>query len=148
MKQEVVEAATSVHFTDLMDCLARIEALNNIRSRDEFSILAGSFKRIRNIIKDNSSATVDPNLFAEDAEKELFATLTAVSEQVNPMIKGRDYNGALTSMLTMKEPVDRFFDDVMVMVEDDGVRANRLNLLTALGNLVRQVGDISRMHVE
>ncbi len=44
--------------------------------------------------------------------------------------------------------MDRFFDDVMVMAEDQAVRANRLNLLTALGALVRQVGDISRMHVE
>ncbi len=64
------------------------------------------------------------------------------------MIEARDYSSALANMLTMKEPVDRFFDDVMVMAEDQAVRANRLNLLTALGALVRQVGDISRMHVE
>jgi len=148
MKQEVVEAATSVDFDDLTDCLARIEALDSIRSHEDFAVLAGSFKRIRNIIKDNRETTVDPSLFAEDAEQELFATLTAVSEQVQPMIESRDYSGALATMLTMKEPVDRFFDDVMVMAEDPSVRANRLNLLTALGALVRQIGDISRMHVE
>ncbi|MBW2328211.1 MAG: glycine--tRNA ligase subunit beta [Deltaproteobacteria bacterium] len=148
VKQEVVEAATTVDFDDLTDCLARIEALDSIRSRDEFSVLAGSFKRIRNIIKGNSATTVDPSLFTEEAENELFTTLTAVSEKVQPMIESRDYSGALADMLTMKEPVDRFFDDVMVMTEDQAVRANRLNLLTALGALVRQVGDISRMHVE
>ncbi len=148
VKQEVVEAATAVSFDDLTDCLARIEALNSMRSREEFAVLAGSFKRIRNIIKGNRATTVDPSLFAEDAENELFTTLTAVSEKVQPMIEGRDYSGALATMLTMKEPVDRFFDDVMVMAEDQAVRANRLNLLTALGALVRQVGDISRMHVE
>ncbi len=147
-KQEVVEAATSVKFDDLSDCLARVDALDSMRSREEFSVLAGSFKRIRNIIKGNQQTTVDPALFAEDAEKELFATFTSVSEAVQPMIHSRDYSGALTGMLTMKEPVDRFFDDVMVMDEDEAVRANRLNLLTGLGALVRQVGDISRMHVE
>ena len=84
----------------------------------------------------------------EDAEKELFATFTSVKEAVQPLISSRDYSGALTAMLTMKEPVDRFFDDVMVMDEDERVRANRLNMLTGLGALVRQVGDISRMHVE
>lgn len=148
VKQEVVEAATTVDFDDLTDCLARIEALNSIRSRDEFSVLAGSFKRIRNIIKGNSTTTVDPSLFTEEAENELFTTLTAVSGKVQPLIEAQNYSGALANMLTMKEPVDRFFDDVMVMAEDQVVRANRLNLLTALGALVRQVGDISRMHVE
>jgi glycyl-tRNA synthetase beta chain len=148
MKQEVVEAATSAGFDDLMDCLARIEALDRMRNREEFAVLAGSFKRIRNITKGNLETGVDPALFAEEAEKELFLTCTAVQEQVRPMIENRAYSEALAAMLTMKEPVDRFFDDVMVMDEDLAIRANRLNLLTGLGDLVRQVGDISRMHVE
>ncbi len=148
MKQEVVEAATSAGFDDLMDCLARIEALDSMRNREEFAVLAGSFKRIRNITKGNRETGVDPALFAEEAEKELFSTCTAVQEQVRPMIENRAYSEALAAMLTMKEPVDRFFDDVMVMDEDLAIRANRLNLLTGLGDLVRQVGDISRMHVE
>ena len=147
-KQEVVEAATSVKFDDLSDCLARIDALGSMGGSGEFSVLAGSFKRIRNIIKKNQDTVVDPSLFTEDAEKELFATFTSVSREVQPLISSRDYSGTLTAMLTMKEPVDRFFDDVMVMDEDPAVRTNRLNLLTGLGTLVRQVGDISRMHVE
>ena len=146
--QGVVEAATSVDFDDLSDCLARIESLNSMRSSEDFGVLAGSFKRIRNIIKKNSETTVDSSMLTEEAEKELFATLTKVSEQVQPMLGDRDYSTALASMLTMKEPVDRFFDDVMVMAEDPAIRANRLNLLTALAALVRQVGDISRMHAE
>ena len=148
MKQEVVEAATSVGFDDLNDCLARIKALNSMRSSEEFAVLAGSFKRIRNIIKGNTAVFVDASLLAEEAEQELAATLTTVSEQARPMIAKGDYSGALAAMLTMKEPVDRFFDDVMVMAEDPAIRTNRLNLLTALGALVRQVGDISRMHAE
>ncbi|MGB5684620.1 MAG: glycine--tRNA ligase subunit beta [Candidatus Electrothrix sp.] len=148
MQQEVVEAATSAGFDDLTDCLARIEALDSMRNREEFAVLAGSFKRIRNITKGNLETGVDPALFAEEAEKELFSTCTAVQEQVRPMIENRAYSEALAAMLTMKEPVDRFFDDVMVMDEDLAIRANRLNLLTGLGDLVRQIGDISRMHVE
>ncbi len=147
-KQEVVEAATSVAFDDIIDCVARIEALDSMRSRQEFSVLAGAFKRIRNIIKNNTATTVDASLFIEDAEKELFATLVSVRDQVGPLIAARSYSDALAAMLTMKEPVDRFFDDVMVMAEDERIRTNRLNLLTTLGELVKQVGDISRMHVE
>ncbi|MCI5221753.1 MAG: glycine--tRNA ligase subunit beta, partial [Candidatus Electrothrix sp. AR4] len=148
VKQEVVEAATAVEFDDLTDCLTRIEALNSMLGRDAFAVLAGSFKRIRNIIKGNKETKVDPSLFSEEAEKELFAAYSSVREQVLPMIEHRAYGEALAIMLTMKEPVDQFFDDVMVMDENQAVRANRLNLLTALGALVRQVGDISRMHVE
>ncbi len=148
LKQEVVEAATSVGFDDLCDCLARIKALDSIRTSADFAVLAGSFKRIRNIIKKNTDVQVDSSLFEKQAEQELFATLNKVSSQALPLIEARDYKAALTVMLTMKTPVDRFFDDVMVMAEDPAVRTNRLNLLTALGALVRKVGDISRMHVE
>jgi glycyl-tRNA synthetase beta chain len=148
VKQEVVEAATSVSFDDLTDCLARIRALEAIGGRDEFAVLAGSFKRIRNIIKDNAATAVDAALLSEEAEKELYETLVRVRQEVEPLVASRAYEEALAAMLTMKEPVDRFFDDVMVMADDPAVRTNRLNLLTALGALVRQVGDISRMHVE
>ncbi len=146
--QGVIEAATSVDFDDLSDCLARIEALSSMRSSEDFAVLAGSFKRIRNIIKENSETTVDPALFSEDAEKTLFSTLTTVGKQVQPMIENREYSKTLATMLTMKEPLDRFFDDVMVMSDKQAERTNRLNLLTALGELVRKVGDISRTHAE
>jgi len=148
MKQEVVEAATSVGFDDLCDCLARIEALEGIRSRKEFAVLAASFKRVRNIIKENRETVVDPSIFSEDAEQKLFATLEEIRDQVQPLIKAQNYGEALAVMLTIKEPVDHFFDDVMVMADEPAVRTNRLNLLTALADLVLQVGDISRMHVE
>ena len=148
LKQEVVEAATSVDFDDLSDCLARIEALEGIRSREEFSVLASSFKRVRNIIKENRETTVDTSLFSENAEQELFTTLGTIRDQVHPLITAQKYEEALAAMLTIKGPVDRFFDEVMVMADDPAVRTNRLNLLTALADLVLQVGDISRMHVE
>lgn len=148
IRAEVVEAATSVGFDDVVDCLARIRALDGIRSQEEFTVLAGSFKRIRNIIKDNTETTVDPDLFVEEAEKELNQVLQEVQESVGPLLEKREYEASLRAMLRMKEPVDRFFDQVMVMAKEPAVRQNRLNLLTALGQLVLQVGDISKMHVE
>ncbi len=144
--QDVVEAAIAVEFDDITDCMARIGALEEIRSQEKFFVLAGSFKRIRNIIKDNRFTEVDPGLLREDAEKTLYETLERVRQQANPLLRARDYGRALEVMLQMKEPVDRFFDEVMVMDEDPAVRTNRLNLLTALGRLVLQVGDISKMH--
>ncbi|PIE60645.1 MAG: glycine--tRNA ligase subunit beta [Desulfobulbus propionicus] len=146
--QEVVDAATTVGFDNPNDCLARITALDTIQHQDSFGVLAGSFKRIKNIIKENSDTVVQDQLLSDTAEKELFATLEGVQGKALPLIASKQYSQALTEMLEMKEPVDRFFDEVMVMAEDPQVRQNRLNLLTALGELVLQVGDISRMHVE
>lgn len=148
IKPEVVAAATSVGFDDPVDCLMRIRALEAIRTSDEFAVLAGSFKRIRNITRDNRETAVDEGLLTDEAEKILYATLLDVTAEIAPFLENREYDRALAGMLQVKEPVDRFFDNVMVMAENEAVRRNRLNLLTALRELVRRVGDISRMHQE
>jgi len=148
LSQELVEAATTVGFDNPADCLARIEALDRIRGQESFRVLAGSFKRIRNIIKDNKETEVNPDLLTEPAEQLLFSALAGVREKALPLIWDREYQAALLEMLEMKGPVDRFFDEVMVMADDESIRQNRLNLLTALGELVLHVGDISKMHAE
>ena len=146
--QAAVEAGIAVSFDDLNDCLARIEALEAMRGSEEFAVLAGSCKRISNIIKDNAETAVDESLLTEGAEKDLFVIGKNVQAQAEPLLGEGDYPAALRAMLTMKEPVDAFFDQVMVMDENPAVRANRLNLLTHLLFLVRRVGDISKMHAE
>lgn len=145
---ELVEAATSVGFDTMVDCLKRMEALDQIRVQESFPVLAGSFKRIRNIIKENKETAIDQGLFVEAAERQLFATLAEVQAKALPLIAQQNYTEALLALLEMKEPVDQFFAQVMVMAEDMAVRQNRLNLLTAIGDLVLMVGDISRMHAE
>lgn len=148
IRPEVVTAGTAVGFDDVVNCRARIQALANISSREQFGVLAGSFKRINNIIKDNKETTVNEKLLTEGAESDLYKTFVNVREQTTPLLEKSQYAEALETMLEMKEPVDRFFDDVMVMTDNPDVRRNRLNLLTALGDLVLQVGDISRMHID
>ena len=148
IRPEIVTAGTTVGFDDVVDCRSRIQALANISSREQFAVLAGSFKRINNIIKDNRETVVNEQLLTEDAERDLYATLVRVRTAITPLVGKNLYDDALEAMLEMKEPVDRFFDDVMVMTENPEIRQNRLNLLTALGDLVLQVGDISRMHHE
>jgi glycyl-tRNA synthetase beta chain len=142
---EAVEAVTSVSFDDVNDSLQKIQSLVDIRGEEAFSVLAVSFKRIRNIIKDNTETVVDELLLRETAEKELASVCKDVSATVLPLLGKRDYNGALSAMLALKGPVDEFFNEVMVMDEDPAVRANRLNLLTAISTLFLRVGDISKM---
>lgn len=142
---EAVEAVTSVQFDDVNDTLKKIRALSAIRGEESFAVLAASFKRIRNIIKDNGTTDVDEALLQEDAEKELAAVFARLNSEVKPMLDANDYDKALSAMLALKAPVDEFFNDVMVMDEDEAIRCNRLNLLTAISVLFLKVGDISKM---
>lgn len=146
--QEVVEAATMARFDDLSDCLLRIEALLALQKEENFRILAASFKRIRNIVKENRATDIRPELFSEDAEKALFTALREAQEKSRPFLAAAEYRQALEAMLLIKGPVDLFFDQVMVMAEDRQQRQNRLNLLTALRAMILEVGDISRIHAE
>ena len=145
MDVEAVEAVVSVGFDDVIDSLERIDAFRLIRSEDAFSVLAAAYKRIRNIVKDNGDTRVEPSLLQAEAEQQLHAAYLQVRDQVEVRLAERDYLGALKILLHLKQPVDRFFDDVMVMTDDLDIRRNRLNLLTAIGELILQIGDISKM---
>ncbi len=141
---QAVEAAVSVGFDDVNDCVNRIAAISDIHQHEAFSVLAASYKRIRNIIKDNSQTTVDESLFEGESEKNLYFLYQEVRVEMLQLVDGKQYLPALEVMLKMKEPVDTFFDEMMVMAEDQAVRQNRLNLLTALGELILLIGDISK----
>jgi len=140
-----IEAVTSVTFDDPVDCTLRIKALAAVQGEETFTILAGSFKRVRNIIKDNADETVRTELLTESGEQDLFRALTEVAAAATPLLDRRDYPAAMTAILQMKEPVDRFFEQVMVMTEDEALRRNRLNLLTAISRLFLRIGDFSKM---
>ncbi len=142
---EAVEAVTSTGFDDVVDTRSKINSLLAINDQPSFTVLAGSFKRVRNIIKSHCDTKVDESLLAEEAEKELFATLQDTMAKCEPFLQQGDYDQALQVILAMKEPVDKFFDDVMVMVEEHNIRENRLSLLTSISKLFLRVGDFSRM---
>jgi len=145
MDAGAVEAVVSVNFDDINDCLSRISSLSEMKKEPAFGVLAASYKRVKNIIKGNKATEVKADLFEHDAEKDLYELFLEVRKNMEIFIDNREYTAALKAMLSMKEPVDTFFDEVMVMAEDENVRQNRLNLLTALGELIRQIGDISKM---
>ena len=143
LEATAVDAAVSVNFDDINDCLLRIRAILQIRKEPAFNVLAASYKRVRNIVKDNRETVVNTLLFEQETENRLYDLFLEVRTEMEKYIADKEYARALTVMLKMKEPVDAFFDGVMVMADDPAVRQNRLNLLTALGELILQIGDIS-----
>ncbi|WP_172967754.1 glycine--tRNA ligase subunit beta [Hydrogenovibrio sp. JE_KL2] len=126
----------------------RIAAVQQFGAMEEAESLSAANKRISNILKklDQPFAeTVDTNLFETDAEKNLFATLDELREEVSCLIADRDYAQAMQTLAKIRQPVDVFFDDVMVMADDLNVRNNRLALLNQIYQLFLQTADISRL---
>ena len=98
-----------------------------------------------NIIRDHDGTEVDRKLLQKGAESSLYETFITVQEETKPFLQTKEYGKALEIILRMKEPVDQFFDEVMVMTDDAALQKNRLNLLTAISGLFLQVGDFSKM---
>ena len=125
----------------------RVNAVNAFHALDEAQALSAANKRVSNILAkqdtDLSGKQVSSNLLTDAAEIELAAQLDSLSEKVTPLFDKGDYESALASLATLQKPVDQFFDDVMVMVDDEAVKTNRLILLNQLRALFLKVADIS-----
>ncbi|WP_022947664.1 glycine--tRNA ligase subunit beta [Methylohalobius crimeensis] len=131
-----------------LDFLHRIEAVHAFRRLPEAESLAAANKRIRNILRQSqmtSFAPVDPALLQHEAEQAMHRAVEQAHDQVEPFLAQRDYTSALRHLAELKETVDAFFDQVMVMAEDEALRRNRLNLLAATSELFLQIADISRL---
>ena len=130
-----------------LDFDRRIKAVQAFRQLPEAEALAAANKRVSNILaKQDDSAvhnSVDPSLLQDAAEKALAEQIDKQADIVLPLFENGDYAAALHSLADLHQPIDRFFDEVMVMAEDDAVRNNRLALLNRLRNLFLRVADIS-----
>ena len=146
---DIIDAVVSTGIDDLVSVVERIRVLSSMRSGADFEPLAVAFKRVANILKMGTpDAAVDPGRFEEDAERELWSSYASCRELVAAKLEARDYRSATETLITLKAPVDQFFDDVLVMAEDEGVRTNRLGMLRDLRSLFNTVADISRIQVD
>jgi glycyl-tRNA synthetase beta chain len=136
---------------DLVMVVRRVEALGKfLATEDGKSLLAGT-KRAANILaaeekkKTVIAETVDPSLFREEAEKNLFAAMNQAESKARQAIQNEDFSGAMLALSVLREPVDSFFEHVHVNDEDAAVRANRLALLTRIRTATGQVADFSKI---
>lgn len=126
----------------------RVRAVTAFRRLPEAESLTAANKRIRNILKQVEGAVperITASLFAEPAESELYARLTMLLTDVTPLLDAGNYSIALEQLAGLRQPVDQFFDSVMVMSDDAAQRGNRLALLNTLSQLFLRVADLSRL---
>lgn len=143
-----VEAVMACRPTRPLDFDQRIRAVKAFSGLPEAESLAAANKRIANLLKKTDgelSARVNTSLLREPAEKELHKHIQAVIPVVEPLCAAGDYGSALKKLAGLREPVDRFFDSVLVMAEDEKLKANRLALLQTLNNLFTRIADISHL---
>jgi len=144
---EVYLAVHARRPTRPLDFDRRVKAVEAFRQLPEAQALAGANKRVSNILTkqggDSVSETVDSGLLQDQAEHALAEQISQQADKVLPLFEQGDYAAALSSLASLREPVDNFFDEVMVMAEDEAIRNNRLAMLNQLRNLFLRVADIS-----
>jgi glycyl-tRNA synthetase beta chain len=151
---DVVKAVLAADADDVVDALARAEAVKQVMHMPEFHAIGAACKRMRNILRQASEKKIEPAekfeylLQAADEEKSLMAFMESTSAKVETHRRKKEYLEALLLLSKAREPVDRFFDKVMVMVEDDKVRANRLALLRTLLREFSTIADFSEIVTE
>jgi glycyl-tRNA synthetase beta chain len=143
---DVTDAVLSVSFDELLDVQGKIDALRKAREWKDFESIVIAFKRAMNILKGSPpKREINPPLFTEPAEQNLYQSFVKAKEKIGLHLSERDYPAALMEMTQMKRPIDEFFDGVMVMVEDEAIRNNRLALLDEIGKLFLRIADFSKL---
>ncbi len=133
---------------DLIDAQRRLEALKNVRKSKNFEPLAVSFKRIRKILEKSNlkdGGTVNAELFENDAERDLFNAGREAAARVQKEKHAGHYDRALDQIAGLRKSIDRFFEEVMVMAENEAVRKNRLALLSELLREFTTIADFSEI---
>ncbi|KTC88286.1 glycine--tRNA ligase subunit beta [Legionella cincinnatiensis] len=134
----------------LYDLDKRLNALQAFVTLPEAASLSAACKRVNNLLAQIEKHVLPPikeQLLEEEVEKSLYTHIKHIAQAVEPLYRSADYSSLLKLLATLKEPVDAFFDKVMVMVDDEAIKSNRLALLVCLQDLLQGVADISLLQI-
>ena len=146
LRSEIYLAVRAVGAANILDFDARVQAVALFDAQPESNDLAALNKRVGNILEKTEGATkpeVDSHLLVENAEQALYAAINSQQKTCLPLFASSDYQKGLQSLTSLKEPINAFFDSVMVNADDEQLKQNRLALLAQLRALFTSVADIS-----
>jgi glycyl-tRNA synthetase beta chain len=153
-KYDVVNAVLAADSDDVVDAVARAEAVSKVRASADFESVSVASKRIKNILRQagekgkHSVIAIEPSALQEPAERELASLIPQVAKRVDELRGKHEYESALVEISKMRPTVDLFFNKVMVMVDDERVRASRLSLLQTLMEMFSTIADFSEIVTE
>lgn len=150
IRYDVANAVLSTAWHTPSEAFTRAETLARFRTATaEFKRLVIGQKRVANILRgENVSGLPNPSLFIEDAERSLYSAAQQVEGELNNLLAQSDYDQALSLLLALRPNIDRLFDDVLIMHEDDRLRTNRLRLLNHIRSLFARVADLSEIALD
>ena len=141
-----VRAVLQVGADDPLEAQQRLRALHALRQQPEFAALAVAFKRVMNMVRGLPERyPVSEDLFEKEEERTLYQVSLEVKRTLEPLLAARRYSEALVLFTRLKEPIDRFFDEVFVMVKEEALRKNRLGLLQSIAEDFLKVADLSEL---
>ncbi len=145
---DCADAALAAGFFHVPDARARALAVARLRQREDFEPLGLAFKRVANILKgEPATDDPDPARFVEPGESLLWDAFLDIEKRALAHLEGSDYQSALAVLAELKSPVDRFFDEVLVMAGDEALRKNRLALLGRIGGTFTRIADFRQLAV-
>lgn len=142
---DVIAAVLEVGWEYPFDVLNRAKVLYSFMGRETFLALATGFTRAFNLAKNAEKQEVEESLLVELPERELYKNILTAGRILDKHLADGNYKGSLEVIATLREPIDQFFEEVMVMVEDEQIKQNRLALLYKVVELARQVADLSKL---
>ncbi len=151
---DVVSAVLAADSEDVVDAAARAEAVSKVRGSADFESISIAFKRMKNILRQAAenkrriAEGLNAAALSEESEKELAALIPQAASAVENLRSTRNYEQALLEVAELRPAIDKFFDKVMVMVDDEELRANRLALLQTLVKEFTTIADFSEIVTE
>lgn len=142
IRYDIIDAVINIKTDDIYDMKVRADKLNDWLTKEEAQNILAAFKRIATLAKKTETDDVKRDLLNED-EIQLYEAFNNIEEKVIATIDRKEYDKALDILMTLKEPIDNYLEKVMIMVEDEELKNNRLGLLRKIYNLMMNVCDLS-----
>ena len=145
---DAIDCVLSTGMGSVVDVRAKVEAFTDLKKQPYFEPLAIAFKRVASILDKKVDGEINPELLNESAEKQLYEAFLKIRNPVLDHVKKKEFSKALEKMGEIKPSVDKFFDNVMVMVDESSLRKNRLCLLRDISDLFSDLADFSKIVVK
>lgn len=145
-KTDIINAVLSLNDGNIYRNYLKVKALSQLRNLPDYENVIMVFKRVGNIIpEDLKFSNANVNLLVSQSEKELYKKFIEIKDKFKQFIENKNYDKALGLLLELKPYIDRFFDNVMIMVEDEKLKNNRLSLLKEINDLFRNIADFTKL---
>lgn len=145
--KDSISGVLSTEIDDIYDAYLKISAIDEFRKKNEelFANLLLVFKRVKNIIKTSNTLIFEESILEEKAERELYKIYKEKETQIKKLIENKEYQKTFSMLSSLYEPLDNFFKEIMVMVDDDKLKNNRIALLSLVDKIFKNMLDFSSL---